>query len=100
MCDETQISKVSLKEKHCAEHTVHHRESDQHAHYPGKTPAGLRQCTNIGNGVEDSRACKETEVKQSSSKTRPCQAVEQADEHEGNYVLNVILVTPGQKKLH
>lgn len=67
---------VSLKEENCAEHPVCHRESDQHAHYPGQTPAGLRQHTNIGDSVEDPRACKEAEVKQSSSKTRPCQAVE------------------------
>lgn len=87
-----------LKEEYCAEHPVRHRESDEHAHYKGQTPAGLRQRTNIGKGVEYPRARKEAEVKQSSSKTRPRHAVEQTDEHEGNYVLYVILVTPGQQK--
>lgn len=48
--------------------------------------------------MEDPRGGKDAEVEQSGAEIRPRQAVEEADEHEGNYVLYVILVTPGQKK--
>lgn len=86
----------SLKEDNCTEHPVSHGEGDQHAQHPGQTPAGLRQSTNVSNGVEDPRASEEAEVKQSSRKFRATQSVKKTDHHEGDYVLQVILMTPGK----
>lgn len=55
----------SLKEEACAEQPVSHGEGDQHAQYPGRSPTGLRQTANISDGVEEPRAGKDAEVKQS-----------------------------------
>ena len=88
---------LSLKDESCAEHPVSHGEGDQQTQQKGQSPAGLRQSAHIGDGVEDPSASKEAEVKQSSRELRSSQSVEQADHHEGNNVLQVILVTPAQQ---
>lgn len=88
----------SLKEENCAEHPVSHGGGDQKAQHPGQSPAGLRQNADVGDGVTNTRAGKEAEVKHGSWKLGSSQSVEQADHHEGNNVLQVILMTPGEQK--
>lgn len=92
------VQDVSLEDEDCAEHPVGHAEGDQHAHEPAQSPAGLRQGEHVGDGVADPRAGKDPEVKQSGRELGSGQSVEQADHHERNDVLQVILVTPAEPK--
>ena len=87
-----------LKVENGAKHAVRHGEVDQQADHPGQTPAGLRQREQVGDGVADARAGEDAEVKQSDRQHRASQSVKQADQHEGNNGLYVILVTPGEQK--
>lgn len=87
---------LCLKDENCAQHPVDHGEGDQHADYPGQPPAGLRQSEDVGDGVADPRADEDAEVKQSGRELGSSQSVEQADYHEGNNVLQVVLMTPGE----
>lgn len=73
-----------------AEHPVSHRQGHPVARQKGQTSARLRQSKNVRNGVSDSTASKEPEVKQSSRQLRSGQCVKEANHHKGNDVLQVI----------
>lgn len=48
--------------------------------------------------MEDPRTGKDPEMKQGGREFRSTQGVEQADQHEGNNVFQVIQVTPDEQK--
>lgn len=81
-----------LQSENGAEDPVSHGEGRTIAHHEGQTSARLRQSKNVRNGVSDSTAGKDPEVKQSSGQLRSRQRVKEADHHEGNDVLHVVKV--------
>lgn len=88
----------SLQSENGAKHPVRHGEGHQIAPKEGQTSAGLGQSENVRNGVSDSTASEDAEVKQSSGQLRCGQCVEEADHHEGNDVLQVIQVASEKDK--
>lgn len=80
----------ALQSENSAEHPVGHGEVHPQARQKGQGSARLRQSENVGNGVSDSAAGKDTEVKQSGGQLSSGQCVKEANHHEGNHVLKVI----------
>lgn len=97
-CAETSGTVLPLKDENFAEHPVSHGEGDQHSHYPGQSSAGLRQNGDVGDGVEDPTPGENAEVKQSGWELRSSESVKQADQYKRNNVLNVVLMTSGERK--
>lgn len=83
-----------LQEEDGAEHSVCHGGRDQHAEDVGEPTAGLWQGADVGDRVEDAAGREHAEVKQSGGEIWISQSVKQADEEEGNDVLQVVVVTP------
>lgn len=88
----------SLQPQYSGEDVVGHGESSTHAYHPRQTPAGLRQWCYICYCVEKTRPYKQAEVEHSGGKLWSCQSVEQANQHKGNNVLQVILMASGDTK--
>jgi len=76
------------------EHPVGHAEGDHHPGQPGQGSAGLGQRQHVGHGVADPRGGEHPEVEEGGGEVGPRQAVEQANDHEGDDVLQVVLVAP------
>lgn len=87
----------SLQLQYSGEDVVRHGESSAHAYHPRQTPAGLRQCTYICYCVYKTGPYKQAEVEQSGGKLWSCQSVEQANNHKGNNVLQVVQMASGDK---
>lgn len=83
-----------LQEEHSTEHSVGHGDGDQHAEDVGERATGLWQGANVGDRVEDAAGRERAKVKQGDGKFWSSQSVKQADEEEGNDVLQIVVVTP------
>lgn len=87
-----------LQPQSSAEDMVGHGDSSTHAHDPGQTPTGLRHLHHVRCCMDKTWPYKQAEVEQSGGKLRSCQSVEQANQHEGNDVLQVILMASRDRR--